>query len=68
MFTGESTYGEVLEKKGKKAYEIFAKHNIPCVTCPMARYEMEHLKLGFIAQMYGIDLDALLDDLNKEDE
>jgi len=63
MFTKESTYKDVIANE--KAYEILAKHGVPCVTCPMARYEMGNLKLGDISQMYGIDLKALLDDLNK---
>jgi len=63
MFTKESTYQEVITKKG--AYEILAKHGVPCVFCPIAKYEMGRLKLGDISEMYGIDLKALLDDLNK---
>ncbi len=63
MFTGESTYQEVISKE--KSYEILAKHGVPCVSCPMAKYEMAKLKLGDISEMYGIDLKALLDDLNK---
>lgn len=63
MFTKESTYKDVIAKE--KAYEILAKHGVPCITCPMARYEMGKLKLGDITEMYGIDLKALLDDLNK---
>ncbi|CEG13013.1 conserved hypothetical protein [groundwater metagenome] len=63
MFTKESTYQEIIAKE--KSYEILAKHGVPCVTCPMAKYEMGKLKLGDISEMYGIDLKALLDDLNK---
>ncbi|PIN68215.1 MAG: hypothetical protein COV98_00025 [Candidatus Altarchaeum sp. CG12_big_fil_rev_8_21_14_0_65_33_22] len=63
MFTGESTYQEVIAKE--ESYKILAKHGVPCVTCPMARYEMGKLKLGSISEMYGLDLKALLDDLNK---
>ncbi|PKP61221.1 MAG: hypothetical protein CVT88_00655 [Candidatus Altiarchaeales archaeon HGW-Altiarchaeales-1] len=63
MFTGESTYQEVISKEG--TLKILAKHGVPCVSCPMAKYEMAKLKLGDISEMYGIDLKALLDDLNK---
>ncbi|MDI6730706.1 MAG: hypothetical protein QMD06_04115 [Candidatus Altarchaeum sp.] len=63
MFTKESTYQEVIVKK--ESYEILAKHGVPCVFCPMAKYEMEKLNLEDISEMYGIDLKALLDDLNK---
>ncbi|CEG11274.1 conserved hypothetical protein [groundwater metagenome] len=63
MFTKESTYQEIIAKE--KSYEILVKHGVPCVSCPMAKYEMGKLKLGNISEMYGIDLKALLDDLNK---
>ncbi len=66
MFTKESTYQEVIADE--KNYEILAKHGVPCVSCPMAKYEMGKLKLGDISEMYGIDLKALLDDLNKSSE
>ncbi len=50
--------------KVKDAAKILTKHQVPCVTCPMAAMEMDKLKLGQIAEMYGIDLKALLKDLN----
>lgn len=45
--------------------EILAKYNVPCLTCPMAQYEMKELTIGDICKMYGIDLKKLLADLNK---
>jgi hypothetical protein len=61
---GKTTLVEILETSG--AEEILAKHGVPCVTCPYAKMEMDKLKLGEICQMYGVDLDGLLKDLNKK--
>ena len=60
----DTTLSEVL--KVPKAEEILAKHNVPCLTCPFAKIEMEKLKIGDICKMYGLDLDKLLKDLNKK--
>jgi len=62
--TKETTLKEVLESKG--AEKILAKYNLPCLTCPIARFEIENLKLGEVCKMYGINLEKLLRELNKK--
>ncbi len=62
-FTKDSTLAEVLKTKG--AEEILAKYNLPCLTCPMAQFEIQKLTLGQVCEMYGIDVDKLLEELNK---
>ncbi len=59
----KTTVAKVLEKKG--AENILKKHNFPCLGCPMARYEIDSLKLGEVCKMYGIDTKKLLKELNK---
>ncbi|MDD5569403.1 MAG: hypothetical protein PHG23_03250 [Candidatus Pacebacteria bacterium] len=49
-----------------KTEKILAKHNVPCLSCPYAKYEMEELELGQICDTYGIDCEKLIEDLNKE--
>ncbi len=61
--TRETTLAEALAVKG--ADKILAKHNFPCLTCPMAQMEMQVLKIGDVCGMYGIDADKLLHDLNS---
>jgi len=61
--TEDTVLAEILKRP--KANEILAKHNIPCLHCPMAAYEMGRLKIGEIARTYGIDIKSLLMDLNK---
>jgi hypothetical protein len=62
--TKDSTLAEILELKG--AEKILAKYNLPCLTCPFAKMEMESLKIGQICKLYGISLEKLLKELNKK--
>ena len=64
MITEKTKLGEVY--KLKNGYDILSKYQVPCVTCPYAKLEMDELNLEQIAEMYGIDLKGLLEDLNKE--
>lgn len=58
-----TTLAEVLEMPN--AEEILAKYKVPCLTCPMAKMEMDVLKIGDICKIYGIDAEKLLKELNK---
>lgn len=59
----DTTLAEVLADS--ELEKVLAKHNLPCLSCPFARFEMEKLKLGDICAMYNIDSEKLLADLNK---
>jgi hypothetical protein len=48
-----------------KIEKILAKHNLPCLSCPMAQHEMEDLKIGQICEMYNIDVEKLIKEINK---
>lgn len=60
--TEKTTLAEIL--KYPEAEKILAKHNLPCLSCPMAKFEIENLKIGDVCKMYGIDLEKLLKELN----
>lgn len=62
--TKDTTLAEVLNYSGAK--EILAKYNLPCLTCPMAKFEIENLKIGDICKLYGIDSKKLLKTLNEK--
>ncbi len=62
--TKNTTLTEILKKPENE--KILAKYNLPCLTCPLANMEMDELKIGNICEMYGIDADKLLADLNKD--
>lgn len=61
--TKDTTLAELLENP--KAQKILAKYNLPCLGCPFAKFEMENLKIGDVCQMYGIDIEKLLKELNS---
>ncbi|MBU3942207.1 MAG: DUF1858 domain-containing protein [Nanoarchaeota archaeon] len=60
--TKDTTLAKVLEVKG--AEKILSEFQMPCLGCAMAQMEMDTLKLGDICNMYGLDLDKLLKELN----
>jgi len=62
-FTKNSSLKEVLQDE--KNREILEKYKIPCLGCPFARFEMENLTLEKVCGIYKIDLNKLLEDLNK---
>lgn len=62
--TKDTTLAEVLEFP--EAEKILAKHNLPCLHCPMAKFEIENLILGQVCKMYEIDLESLLKELNEK--
>jgi hybrid cluster-associated redox disulfide protein len=60
--TEDTTLAELL--KNPDAGDILAKYNFPCLSCPMAKFEIKKLKLGEVCKTYGIDLESLLKELN----
>lgn len=61
--TKDTTLAKILEfPEGKK---ILEKYNLPCLSCPFAKYEMENLKISEVCKMYGINFKKLLRDLSK---
>jgi len=62
-FTEDTKLAEVLKAPGSN--KILSKYNLPCLHCPMAIYEAGALELKKVTRMYGIDLESLLEELNK---
>jgi hypothetical protein len=61
--TKDTTLSEILEIK--KADKILTKYGVPCLTCPMAKFELNELKIGQVAEMYKLDLKNILKELNN---
>jgi hybrid cluster-associated redox disulfide protein len=61
--TKDTTLAEIMTKESAKV--ILAKHRVPCLTCPMAQFEIQELTIGDVCKMYSIDLKKLLEDLNN---
>ncbi len=51
--------------KVPQAEEILQRYELPCLNCPFAQMEMEHLKIGDICKIYHLKLRPLLKDLNN---
>jgi hybrid cluster-associated redox disulfide protein len=64
--TKNTTIKKIL--KMKNGEEILMKYNLPCLSCPMAALEIDKLKIGQVAEMYGIDADKLIKELNKNQD
>jgi len=62
-FTQNTTLAKILElKNGEK---ILHNYGVPCITCPMAKFEIEKLKIGQVCKIYGLPIKEILKDLNK---
>jgi len=61
--TSKTTLEKILDKKG--GGKILAKHGVPCISCPMAQFEIDKLKIGDVCEMYGLNLPKILKELNK---
>ena len=59
----KTSLSDIIEKKGAK--EILAKYKVPCLTCPMAQYEMQSLTIGDVCKIYGLDCPKIIAALNK---
>lgn len=62
-YTETTKLSEVL--KSPEASKIVKKYKLPCLGCAMAAYESEILTLGQVSKIYGIDINGLLQELNK---
>jgi len=60
--TSKTTLKDILDIEG--AEKILMKNRIPCLSCPMASFEIESLEIGKVAKMYGLSLDTILKELN----
>ena len=58
-----ATLSDILKIEG--AETILSKYQLPCLHCPMAKAEMDDLKIGEVCKMYGIDAKSLLEDINS---
>jgi hybrid cluster-associated redox disulfide protein len=61
--TKETSLAEIL--KNPKLEKILMKYNFPCLGCPMAKFEIEKLKLGQVCEIYEIDAEKLINELNE---
>lgn len=63
-FDGDTTLEEIVEDE--EAQRVLAEYKVPCLGCPMAKFEMKDLTLKQICDQYDLDLDEILKELNNE--
>ncbi len=63
MIKETTTIEKILGIEGGR--EVLAKHNLPCLSCPMAAMEIKQLEIGAVAKAYSLNLKGILEDLNK---
>jgi len=62
--TKKTKLSKVIDEK--KFAKILEKYEFPCISCPFARMEMENLDLGSICEMYDVDANSLIKELNEK--
>lgn len=62
--TKNTTLREILKLTQGK--EILKKYGLPCLNCPLLALEIENLKIGEVSELYGIDIEKLLQELNQK--
>ena len=55
--------GKILKIRGME--KILTKFSVPCVSCPMAKMEIDNLEIGDVCNMYGLNTKELILDINK---
>ena len=60
--TAKTTLSKILKQKNGEA--VLHKNGVPCLSCPMAQFEIDKLKIGDVCKMYGLNLEKILKELN----
>lgn len=60
---GKTTLKKILDIKG--GAKILMENGVPCLSCPMASFEIDMLKIGEVCKMYKLNLNKILKELNK---
>ncbi len=64
-FNKNTKLSEIIQES--KGNEVLHSNGVPCVTCPMAQFELEILEIGQICEMYGLNLGKILKELNENE-
>ncbi len=60
--TFKTTLKDILEIE--KGSEILQKNGVPCLSCPLAEQELSVLTIGEVSQIYQLDMEKILSELN----
>lgn len=59
----DTALAEIL--KYPELVKILEKYNLPCLSCPFAKIEFKDLTIGRVCELYDIDLEKILKELNE---
>jgi len=62
-YTKDTTLNKVLENE--EAQKVLEEQKVPCLGCPMARFEADKLTLEEICEGYNLNLKEILEELNS---
>ena len=63
IITKATTLEKIIEQKGGE--KVLHDNGVPCMSCPMAQFEIDKLKIGEVCEMYELDLEKILKELNS---
>jgi hypothetical protein len=63
MFNENTTLAEIF--KTKHGQKVLQENGVPCVSCAMAAGEINFLKIGEVTEMYGLDKEKIIKELNQ---
>jgi len=55
--------GKLMKMRGIE--KILAKYNVPCISCPIAKQEMDFLELGYLCDIYGLKEKEMILEINN---
>ena len=61
--TSSTKLDKIIKIKG--GAEILVKNGVPCMSCPMAQFEIDKLEIGDVCKMYKLNLGKILKELNS---
>lgn len=61
--TGNTTLVEIIKRKG--AAKILMENGVPCLSCPMASFEIDKLKIGDVCKIYKLPIKKIIKQLNE---
>ncbi len=64
MVTENTTLAKILESENGR--RVLKENGVPCVSCAMAAGEIHFLKIGDVADMYGLDKEKIIKELNEK--
>ncbi len=50
----------------KTLLNVLKKYEVPCVSCPIAKQEIDKNSIGYVCDIYGLPKEEIIKELNKK--